>query len=132
MCHRLVRAFFRPHADARIHGTDAQGFLSSQLSGDPRRVDAAHSQFAAWCNTKGRIITLTRAFKRDADYCLLLPAGLRGTVREHLRASSCEAKVIIEGDDNLVILGVSGPQADSLLRASGVACTGGDGRLPDK
>lgn len=104
------------HALLRVHGADAQGFLNSQLSNDVRHVDAAHSQFAAWCNAKGRIITLVRAFKRGDDYYLLLPADLRETVRERLQRYVLRAKVTLGGDDTLVTLGISGPRADSLLR----------------
>ena len=113
-----VLAALSDHTLLRVHGADAQSFLNSQLSNDVRHVDAAHSQLAAWCNAKGRIITLVRTFKRDDDYYLLLPADLRETVRERLQRYILRAKVTIEDDDNLVTLGVSGPQADSLLHAA--------------
>ncbi|MBI3575242.1 MAG: folate-binding protein YgfZ [Gammaproteobacteria bacterium] len=113
-----VLAALSDHTLLRVHGADAQSFLNSQLSNDIRLVDAAHSQLAAWCNAKGRIVTLVRIFKRGNDYYLLLPADLRETVRERLQRFVLRAKVIIEDDDNLVILGVSGPQADSLLHAA--------------
>lgn len=106
------------HALLRVHGADASGFLNNQLSNDTRRVDATHSQFAAWCNAKGRIIALMRVFKRNDDYYLLLSADLREAVRERLQRFVLRAKVTIENDDNLVTLGVSGPQADSSLRAA--------------
>ena len=113
-----VLAVLSDHTLLRVHGADAQSFLNSQLSNDTRRVDTAHSQLAAWCNAKGRIITLVRAFKRGDDYYLLLPADLRETVRERLRRFVLRAKVVIENDADLVILGVSGPQAGSLLHAA--------------
>ncbi len=113
-----VLAVLSDHALLRVHGADAQNFLNSQLSNDIRLVDAAHSQLAAWCNAKGRIITLVRTFKRGDEYYLLLSADLREIVRERLQRFVLRAKVIIEGDDNLVTLGISGPQADSLLGAA--------------
>jgi len=106
------------HALLCVRGADAQGFLNNQLSNDVRRVDATHSQLAAWCNAKGRIITLGRVFKRADDYYLLLPADLREAVHERLQRFILRAKVTIESDDNLIVLGVSGPQADSLLRTT--------------
>lgn len=112
-----VLSVISDHALLCIRGTDAQSFLNGQLSNDVRRVDAAHSQLAAWCNAKGRIITLVRVFRRADDYYLLLPTDLRETVRERLQRFILRAKVTIESDDNLVVLGVSGPQADLLLRA---------------
>ena len=65
-----VLAALSDHTLLRVHGTDAQGFLNNQLSNDARRVDAVHSQFAAWCNAKGRMITLVRVFRRPGmDKC---------------------------------------------------------------
>jgi len=130
-----VLSVISDHALLCVRGTDAQSFLNNQLSNDVRRVDAARSQLAAWCNAKGRIITLVRVFRRPGtdkrregqepesgqradDYYLLLPTDLRETVRERLRRFILRAKVVIENDDDLVALGVSGPQADSLLRAA--------------
>lgn len=112
-----VLSVLSDHALLRVRGTDAQGFLNNQLSNDVRRVDAAHGQLSAWCNAKGRIITLVRAFKRADDYYLLLPTDLRETVRERLQRFILRAKVTITSDDNLVALGVSGPQTDSSVRA---------------
>lgn len=111
-----VLSVISDHALLRIHGADVLGFLNNQLSNDIRRVDTTHSQIAAWCNAKGRIITLVRVFKRDDNYYLLLPADLRETVRERLQRFVLRAKVIIENDDSLASVGVSGPHADSLLR----------------
>jgi len=111
-----VLAALSDHTLLRVRGVDAQNFLNSQLSNDTRRVDAVHSQLAAWCNAKGRIVTLARAFKRDDDYYLLLSADLRETVRERLQRYVLRAKVTLESDDALVTLGISGPQADLLLR----------------
>lgn len=112
----------------RIHGDDALIFLNNQLSNDIRRVDATHGQIAAWCNAKGRVITLVRVFKRDEGYYLLLPADLREAVRERLRRFVLRAKVAIENDDGLVPVGISGPHADALLRAAlpGVPAMTGD------
>ena len=113
-----VLAVLSDHALLRVHGADAQSFLNSQLSNDVRHVDAAHGQLAAWCNAKGRIITLVRVLRRDDDYYLLLAADLRETVRERLQRFILRAKVTIESDDNLVTLGISGPQANALLRGA--------------
>lgn len=130
-----VLSVISDHTLLRVRGTDAQSFLNNQLSNDVRRVDAAYSQLAAWCNAKGRIITLVRVFRRPRtdkrrerqesesgqradDYYLLLPADLLETVRERLRRFILRAKVTIESDDNLVALGISGPQAEALLRAT--------------
>lgn len=112
-----VLSVISDHALLRIHGADALGFLNNQLSNDIRRADATHSQIAAWCNAKGRIITLVRVFKRDDNYYLLLPTDLRETVRERLQRFVLRAKVTIENDDDLVTLGVSGSQTEFLLRA---------------
>ena len=43
-----------------IRGTDAEIFLQGQLTQDVAALNAAGSLPAAWCNAKGRVITLLR------------------------------------------------------------------------
>jgi folate-binding protein YgfZ len=109
----------------RARGSDAQNFLNGQLSNDVRQLDAAHSQLAAWCNPKGRMMAVLRLFRRGDDYFLQLPAVLRENLLKRLRLFVLRAKVTLENADDLVGLGVSGPQAESLLReTAGFAPTG--------
>ncbi len=101
----------------RARGADALAFLNGQLSNDVRRVDEAHGQLAAWCNSKGRAIALFRVFRRGEDYYLQLPGALQEAAFKRLRMFVLRAKVALDSaDDELVSFGVAGRQAEALLR----------------
>ena len=44
----------------QIRGNDAEEFLQGQLTQDVAALGTASSLPAAWCNAKGRIVTLVR------------------------------------------------------------------------
>lgn len=112
-----VLAELSPLSLIRARGADALTFLNGQLSNDVCRVDEAHSQLAAWCNPKGRVLTLLRVFRRGEDYHALLPGTLRESVLKRLRMFVLRAKVVLDSaDDELVSFGIAGPRADVLLR----------------
>lgn len=100
----------------RARGGDVQSFLNGQLSNDVRQLDATHSQLAAWCSPKGRMMALFRLFRRSDDYLLQLPVALRENLLKRLRMFVLRAKVTLDNADDLVGLGLSGPQAEGLLR----------------
>ena len=112
----------------RARGGDAQNFLNGQLSSDVRQVDATHSQLAAWCSPKGRMMAVLRLFRRGDDYLLQLPALLRENLLKRLRMFVLRAKVTLENADDLVGLGLSGPQAENLLRETAGFAPAGDNR----
>jgi hypothetical protein len=124
----------------RARGADTQNFLNGQLSNDMHRLDAAHSQLAAWCSPKGRMLVIFRLFRRPwMDKCrerqdvesdrrgddtlLQLPASLLETTLKRLRMFVLRAKVTLENADaELVSFGISGPDAEKSLRdAAGFA-----------
>jgi len=109
----------------RARGNDVQDFLNGQLSNDVRQLDATHSQLAAWCSPKGRMMAVFRLFRRGDDYLMQLPDVLRENLLKRLRMFVLRAKVTLDNADDLVGLGLSGPQAESLLRGiAGFAPTG--------
>jgi folate-binding protein YgfZ len=99
----------------RAHGAEAQNFLNGQLSNDVRRLDATHSQLAAWCSPQGRILAVLRLFRRGEEYLLQLPAALRESLLQRLRRFVLRAKVTLDNADDLVSVGLCGPQAQTLL-----------------
>lgn len=101
----------------RARGADTQNFLNGQLSNDVRRLDATHSQLAAWCSPKGRMLAVFRLVRRGDDILLQLPASLLETILKRLKMFVLRAKVTLEAADaELVGLGLSGPDAEKLLR----------------
>jgi hypothetical protein len=107
----------------RARGADSQNFLNGQLSNDMRRLDATHSQLAAWCSPKGRMLVIFRLLRRGDDTLLQLPASLLETTLKRLRMFVLRAKVTLDNADaELVSFGISGPDAEKLLRhAAGFA-----------
>ena len=101
----------------RARGADTQNFLNGQLSNDLRRLDATHSQLAAWCSPKGRMLVIFRLLRRGDDTLLQLPSSLLEPTLKRLRMFVLRAKVTLESaDGELVSFGISGPDAEKLLR----------------
>ena len=107
----------------RAHGADTQNFLNGQLSNDVRQLDATHSQLASWCSPKGRMLVVFRLFQRGGDTLLQLPASLLEPTLKRLKMFVLRAKVTLENAETvLVSFGISGPDAEKLLRdAAGFA-----------
>jgi hypothetical protein len=118
-----VLADLSDQALIRARGADTQNFLNGQLSNDIRRLDATHSQLAAWCSPKGRMLVIFRLLRRGDDTLLQLPASLLETTLKRLRMFVLRAKVTLDNADaELVSFGISGPDAEKLLRhAAGFA-----------
>lgn len=110
----------------RARGDDTLNFLNGQLSNDIRQLDAAHSQLASWCSPKGRMLVIFRLFRRGNDYLLRLPATLQENTLKRLRMFVLRAKVTLESvDAELTGIGLSGPEAEAMLRdAAGFAPLG--------
>ena len=102
----------------RASGPDAETFLQGQLSNDIREVTATHAQLSAYCNPKGRMVAIFLIFQRPADgYYLQLPAGLAEATLKRLRMFILRAKVNLSpADSGLTRVGLSGPNADALLK----------------
>jgi hypothetical protein len=112
-----ILADISSHALIRARGEDAKNFLNGQLSNDVRLLDATHSQLAAWCSPQGRMLAIFRLFRRDNDYLLQLPAPLMENTLKRLRMFVMRSKVTLENTEaELVSLGLSGPDAERLLR----------------
>jgi folate-binding protein YgfZ len=80
----------------KIGGTDAEEFLQGQLTQDVTALNAAISLPAAWCNPKGRVITLLRLLALPDSIGLVLPASLADAVVQRLTMYRLRADVSIE------------------------------------
>jgi hypothetical protein len=98
-----------------VQGADAADFLQGQLSNDIFKLDEAHSQLSAYCNPKGRILSIFRVIRRDHGFMLLLPAELRERVLQRLSMYVLRAKVTLQHDQRLIQIGISGPTASAIL-----------------
>ena len=108
-----------PLSILRAHGDDAQSFLQGQFSNDIRQVSETRSQLSAYCNPKGRMLAILRVFRIGEAYCLQLPGALAEATLKRLRMFVMRAKVKLDlADDELLRIGLSGPNAERLVVAS--------------
>lgn len=98
-----------PYSTIAVTGADAFDFLQAQLAGDLRklsddelsrdhtdkedRVAATASMLSAWCNPKGRVISLMRVAQVADGYTLTLPTDLVDEVVRRLTMFRFRAKV---------------------------------------
>ena len=100
----------------RVYGDDATTFLQGQFTNDIRLVDESHSQLSAYCNPKGRMLSIFRILMQDEHYLLQLPAPLLDTILTRLRMYMLRAKVkLASADEELQRIGVAGPQAAAII-----------------
>jgi folate-binding protein YgfZ len=100
----------------RASGEDARTFLLSQLTNDLDQVSETHSQISAYCTPKGRMLALFRIVQYGDELLLQAPASIVDAVLPRLRMYVMRAKVNLDLADDLVSVGVSGPEVESLLQ----------------
>lgn len=101
----------------RVSGEDAQSFLQNLLSNDIRCVDATHAQLSSFNTAKGRMLAVFLIWRDGEDFCLQLPVSILDMMRKKLSLYVLRAKVkISDASNELICLGVSGKNAESLLR----------------
>lgn len=103
-----------------VHGADATRFLQAQLSNDISRLeDGSHSQLAAYCTPKGRMLGLMRVFRQGDSYYLRMPLDTLEAVLQRLRMYVLRAAVTLEdASDNFLRIGISGAAAAAELQAA--------------
>lgn len=108
----------------QIRGNDVEEFLQGQLTQDVASLDAASSLPAAWCNAKGRVITLLRLLALPDSIGLVLPTSLVDAVVQRLTLYRLRSDVSIEATTE-EWAGVSVSEADAFERLDAA------GLLPD-
>lgn len=84
------------YSQINVSGPDAMTFLQGQLSNDMHLLGERPQVLAAWCNPKGRVITLLRVARIGNDYALGLPEDIADTVVRRLGMFRFRAKVDFE------------------------------------
>lgn len=82
-----------PYSTIAVGGDDALEFLQGQLSADLRELANTDRLLSAWCNPKGRVISLLRVRGVDGGYALTLPADIVELVLQRLTLFRFRAKV---------------------------------------
>ncbi|KPK09673.1 MAG: hypothetical protein AMJ68_11485 [Acidithiobacillales bacterium SG8_45] len=99
----------------RATGEDAKSFLLSQLTNDLNQVTESRSQISAYCTPKGRMLALFRIFIHRDQLMLQAPASVIDAVLPRLRMYVMRAKVVLEPANDLVSIGLSGPDSETML-----------------
>ncbi len=79
----------------KISGADAKKFLQGQLTCDLEKVDVHTATLGAYCNAKGRVVSLFRLFRRDSDYYLLMPENVINAALAALKKYAIFSKVTL-------------------------------------
>lgn len=104
-----------------ISGNDAEDFLQGQLTQDVAKLDAAISLPAAWCNAKGRVVTMIRLLALGDSIGLVVPAALVETIIPRLTMYRLRSDVSIErSNDNWSCIAISDTQDLAQLDNAGL------------
>lgn len=118
--HGTVVCALGQFATLRASGEDAQSFLQNLLSNDIRELDGRRAQWSSFNSAKGRMLATLLIWRDGEDYLLQLPAALSEAMRKKLAMYVLRAKVkISDASSEVVALGVSGPDAQTLLQRLG-------------
>lgn len=101
----------------RVSGEEAPTFLQNLLSNDIREISNARAQFSSLNSPKGRVLATLLIWREGDDYLLQLPRALCEAMRKKLSMYVLRSKVKIgDASDEIISLGLSGPNAAELLR----------------
>jgi folate-binding protein YgfZ len=95
------------------HGSDALGFLQSQLTQDIRQASATQATLAGYCTAQGRLLaTMVLTGTPDSDrYRVIIARDLQETLLKRLRMFVLRSKVTLELATNQTVFGVVVPEA---------------------
>ncbi|HEU4708732.1 MAG TPA: folate-binding protein [Methylophilaceae bacterium] len=100
----------------QLSGEDAVSFLQGQVTNDVKQLNGSNSQFAGYCNPKGRLLALFLAYAHDSKLYLQLDGRLAEAIAKRLRMYVLRSKVVIEDiSASTVRLGVAGTNAEQAL-----------------
>lgn len=101
-------------APLRFAGEDTTAFLQGQLSSDVKQVTPARAQLSSYSTPKGRMLASFLMFQDADGQVLLASADIRDAVLKRLSMFILRSKVKASAP-SLAVLGLAGPQAESLL-----------------
>ncbi len=103
-------------AAVEVSGGDAQSFLSRQLTNDFSLLGESRGTLSAWCNIKGRVISVFWLMRApQGGFLLLLPADLASPVCERLGRYILRSDVKLTLDPERLVVGLSGAGAGPCL-----------------
>lgn len=100
-----------------LGGDDVVSFLQGQVTNDINQLKGSNSQYAGYCNPKGRMLALFLAFAHYDHLHLQLDATLLEPIMKRLKMYVLRSKVTIaDVSDSIIRMGVAGKNSESALR----------------
>ncbi len=102
----------------QVQGVDAVTFLQGQVTNDVKKLDGNRAHYSGYCNPKGRMLALFFAFSHQDHIHLQMPKALIESISKRLKMYVMRSKVEIQNvSDSIIKIGVSGPNASTLLQS---------------
>jgi len=102
----------------QISGEDAVTFLQGQITNDIQLLNGHNSQYAGYCNPKGRLLALFLAFAHNNHFYLQFHGALLAPIMKRLSMYVMRSKVIItDVTANMPCMGVAGMDAEANLQS---------------
>ena len=100
----------------KLSGEDAATFLQGQVTNDVKQLNGNTSQYAGYCNPKGRLLALFLAYAHEGNLYLQLDSRLAEAITKRLRMYVLRSKVVVEDiSASTVRLGIAGHDAGVAL-----------------
>lgn len=96
-----------------VKGQNASGFLQGQMTCDLREVTESAMRQGAFCNLKGRLLTLADVVYCH-DYHLVLPENLAEITMSALEKTACVSRVTLKRETDYRVLGLHRNDAQNL------------------
>jgi hypothetical protein len=104
----------------RASGEDAPGFLHNLMTNDVQNLPADGVRFAGLCSPKGRLLATFHIWHEGDDLLLGLSADILPAILKKLSMYILRSKVrLADASQEMVVLGLAGPDAEPLLRNVG-------------
>lgn len=108
-------------------GPEAHTFLQGQLSSDIRDLSSQQAQLSSYSTPKGRMLATFLGWNPAPEtYRLMLSGDLMAPILKRLSMFILRAKVKPSAREDIVLLGVAGPEAQTLLDVSIGLCPEND------
>ncbi len=102
----------------RATGADAADFLHNLLTNDIEALPIDGAGHYGFCTPKGRLLATFLIWRDKDDFLLALSADLHAAILKKLSMYVLRSKVkLTDASDELILIGVSGPQAAAALSA---------------
>lgn len=115
-CHSNILTSLSHLGLLEISGDDAVTFLQGQVTNDVKLLNGSNSQYAGYCNPKGRLLAMFLAFAHSDHLHLQMPLSIVEPIMKRLRMYVMRSKVVIaDKSAGILCFGIAGPNAEHVL-----------------